>query len=170
MLSWVHPGLRLQLLVSGKLNIFYLSFGLGNRVVIGLGLGAGVKLSRHLSEGFNLKHYQQPFFQKGSQKNQRLLILYNTSDTRLAIDLRASAWVNDRRPAVSKFCDASRRKIGRQALRNRLNNINVITFDWIKDNISKDYLRVNLKKQFFFYWQLFLKRNLFKFLRQIYHW
>jgi len=33
----------------------------------------------------------------------------------------------------------------------KLNHINVITFDWIKDNISKDYLRVNLKKQFFFY-------------------
>jgi len=94
--------------------------------------------------------------------------LYNTSDTRLAIDLRASAYVNDRRLAVAKFCDASRGKIGRQALRNRLNHINVITFDWIKDNIFKDYLRVNLKKQFFFYWQLLLTRNLFKFLRQIY--
>jgi len=33
---------------------------------------------------------------------------------------------------------------------HRHNPINVITFDWIKDNISKDYLRVNLKKTILF--------------------
>jgi len=77
--------------------------------------------------------------------------LFNTSDTRLAMELRASAYINDRKPTRAKFCNTSLRKVGRQAMKNRLNHLNNVNFDWIKDKISKDYLRVQLKKEFFFY-------------------
>jgi len=57
--------------------------------------------------------------------------LFKTSDTRMATYLRKSAYINDRRLAQSKFCDNLLRKVGRQTIRNRLNHLNSVDFDWI---------------------------------------
>jgi len=62
------------------------------------------------------------------------MLLFNHSDTRLAMGLRKSPYVNDRRSAHAKFCDTSVRKFGRQAMKNRLTHINSVGFDWIKDD------------------------------------
>jgi len=94
--------------------------------------------------------------------------LYNTPDTRLSIDLRASADVNDRRPAIEKFCDDSTKKIGRQVIRNRLNRINTGDFGWIKNNIFKDYWRVHLTKTILLLLTIVCDEIFYKFLRQVY--
>jgi len=52
-----------------------------------------------------------------------------------------------RRSGRPKFYDNSKRRIGRQALRNRLNFINDLGFDWI-NGMSDTALRINLKKEF----------------------
>jgi hypothetical protein len=44
--------------------------------------------------------------------------LYNTSDTRIADELRAAAYVNDHLPFRARFFDGSKLKIGRQSLKN----------------------------------------------------
>jgi len=75
--------------------------------------------------------------------------LYNNSDTRLSEYLRESSYINDRRLKKAKFRDTSKRKIGRQALKNRLLHLNNINFDWIEPEVCKNYLRVNLKRHFF---------------------
>jgi len=51
----------------------------------------------------------------------------------------------ERRSGKPKFFDNSRRKIGRQALINRLVIMNRFDFDW-SDGLSNDRLRINLKK------------------------
>jgi len=70
--------------------------------------------------------------------------LYTSSDTRLAHDLRAAAYVNDRTPKRATFRDTSRLKIGRQQFKNRLQHMSMIKSDWI-GNFSDDYLRQRLK-------------------------
>jgi len=77
--------------------------------------------------------------------------LYNNSDTRLSEYLRESSYIIDRRPKKAKFRDASKRKIGAQALKNRLLHLNNINFDWIGPEVCKNYLRVNLKRHFFLF-------------------
>jgi len=72
--------------------------------------------------------------------------LYNNSDTRLAKQLRASSYS---RPRRAKFRNTSKKKIGRQALENRLMHLNNVDFDWIGPKVSKNYIKVKLKKQFF---------------------
>jgi len=74
--------------------------------------------------------------------------LINESDTRIAIDLRNKMYINDRIPRRGKFFNTARTKIGQHRLSNRLNCINVLNFDWL-GRFSKDYYRVNLKRQFF---------------------
>jgi len=54
-------------------------------------------------------------------------------------------FVERRRSEKPKFYDNSRRKIGRQALRNRLLFMNAFNFDWL-DGLTDDKLRINLKK------------------------
>jgi len=68
-------------------------------------------------------------------------------DTRLSTDLRKSTYINHRRAARAKFCDTSVRKVGRQAIRNWLNHINSIDYNWIRDSVSKDYLIVKLRSE-----------------------
>jgi len=67
--------------------------------------------------------------------------LYNNSDTRLAKQLRASSCINDRRPRRAKFSDTSKKKIGRQALENRLMHID---FDWIGPKVCKSYIDIHI--------------------------
>jgi len=57
---------------------------------------------------------------------------FNPSDTRLATDLRKSAYINDRRPTcAAKFCDT---ELADKPREKGLNHINSVDFDWIKDN------------------------------------
>jgi len=66
-------------------------------------------------------------------------------------NLSQIGYINDRCPRRDKFFDTSRLKIGRQSLTNRLDFMNInINFDWIGE-FSDDYLRTNLKRQFFFF-------------------
>jgi len=74
--------------------------------------------------------------------------LYTKSDTRIANDLRKSVYINDRIPKRAFFRDTSRLKCGRQQFKNRLQQLNMIKFDWI-GSYGDDYLRQNLKKTFF---------------------
>jgi len=54
-----------------------------------------------------------------------------------------------RKPLKPKFFDDSKRRIGRMAVRNRLNFINDVEFDWI-NGMTDDLLRIKLKKHFKF--------------------
>jgi len=74
--------------------------------------------------------------------------LINESDTRLANELRQKMYINDRVPRRGKFFNTARTKMGQHGLSNRLNCVNVLNFDWIGP-YNKDYIRVNLKRQFF---------------------
>ncbi len=49
--------------------------------------------------------------------------LHNSSDSCIANELRSAAYVNDRLPYRARFFDASKLKIGRQALKSRISNI-----------------------------------------------
>jgi len=64
--------------------------------------------------------------------------------------LRNRAYVNDRFLGKATFVDRSKTKIGRQSLHNRLNFLWEIKFDWTnaEEPISKDKLRIALKKTF----------------------
>jgi len=70
--------------------------------------------------------------------------------TPMSEKLRGRAYVNYRFPGKGTFRDLSRTKIGRQSLPNRLDFLREIKFDWInaKEPISKDKLRIALKKTF----------------------
>jgi len=70
------------------------------------------------------------------------------SYTRIAQDLRNSAYINDRMPKRATFRDSSRLKIGSQQFKNRLQHMNVIKSDWLGD-FSEDYIRQKLKQVFF---------------------
>jgi len=65
--------------------------------------------------------------------------------TTLANEMGQNMFVERRRSEKPKFYDNSRRKIGRQALRNRLLFMNTFNFDWL-DGLTDDKLRINLKK------------------------
>jgi len=67
--------------------------------------------------------------------------------TFLARESIQNMFTERRRPEVPKFFDNSKRKIGRQAVRNRLSPLNGLTFKWM-NGISDDLLRINLKKHF----------------------
>jgi len=73
--------------------------------------------------------------------------LHNTSNTRIAEQLRSAAYVNNRQPGRGTFVDNSKLKIGKQALQNRLQCFREIDFDWI-GNTNDDNIRTNLKRLF----------------------
>jgi len=76
------------------------------------------------------------------------ITLYNLSTgPPLSSKLKENAYINDRRPGQATIIDRSRLKIGKQSLVNRLNCLKKITFCWTS-GISKDALRINLKKTF----------------------
>jgi len=72
---------------------------------------------------------------------------YNRGTTPLSKKLRSIGYINDRCPKRARYFDASRLKIGRQDLPNRLDFLN-LKFDWICDP-SDAYIRTNLKNEFF---------------------
>jgi len=57
-------------------------------------------------------------------------------------------YVNDRMPNRTKIYDASMKKVGKHSFRNRLGFFHKVNFDW-RQGLSKDLLRINLKKTFF---------------------
>jgi len=67
----------------------------------------------------------------------------NKNDTRLATTLRGHCYINDRRPRRATFPDASKKMIDRQNIKNRLQAMKTLNFDWIQES-SKDIIR---KKQ-----------------------
>jgi len=73
--------------------------------------------------------------------------LHNTSNTRIAGQLRNAAYINNRQPGRGTFVDNSKLKIGKQALQNRLQCFKEIDFDWI-GNTNDDNIRTNLKRLF----------------------
>jgi hypothetical protein len=81
--------------------------------------------------------------------------LFNNSDTNIAILLRDSVYVNDRKPKKGKFLDKSRLKVGKQSLPYRIGPIFAnLSFDWIDFHLSDDTLRRLLKQEFFTYYEL----------------
>jgi len=63
--------------------------------------------------------------------------------------LKSNSYVERRRPGRLKFYDGSRTVPGRQTLKNRAGScLNDANFDWFNLDISKDCLRINLKKLF----------------------
>jgi len=65
----------------------------------------------------------------------------------LARESIKNLFIERRKPEMPKFYDDSKKKVGRQAIRNRLGHLNGLTFAW-KNGISDDLLRINLKKHF----------------------
>lgn len=66
---------------------------------------------------------------------------------RLHQSLRCNSYTERRRPGRLKWYDGSRKKIGRQSLRNRCGNIiNDLDLDWPNDSVSEDKIRVSLKR------------------------
>jgi len=74
--------------------------------------------------------------------------LVNNSTTRLAKDLKNKMYINDRMPQRCRFFNSARTKIGKQCFINRLDCVNSLNFNWLGD-YSDDYIRINLKRQFF---------------------
>lgn len=69
---------------------------------------------------------------------------------RLGTTLRHHGYINDRKPKRATFPDVSNRLIGRQSLKNRLQAMAKLNFDWIQES-SKDVIRKRLKETFFAY-------------------
>jgi len=71
--------------------------------------------------------------------------LINNDCTRIAKDLKDSWYINDRLvyPKRGKFINKANTRIGNHSLRNRLQDLNSLTFDWI-GIYSDKYLRKNL--------------------------
>jgi len=76
--------------------------------------------------------------------------MFQNGTTPMSEKLRKRVYINDRFPGKGTFHDISRTKIGRQSLPNRLDFLREINFDWTnaKEPISKDKLRIALKKTF----------------------
>jgi len=66
--------------------------------------------------------------------------------TLLSREMRENMFIERRRSGRPKFFDNSKKKIGRQALRNRLGFMGRFKFDW-SSGLTDDNLRVNLKKE-----------------------
>jgi len=66
----------------------------------------------------------------------------------LANELRRSIFHERRRSGQPKFHVDSNRGIGHQSLRNRLNFLNDMGFDWINGMSVDATLQINLKKEF----------------------
>jgi len=75
--------------------------------------------------------------------------LINTSNTQNANSLLNYIYINDRKPNRRSFIDKSRLKIG---LQNRLPYLRLLPLDRLR-NYNDNYIRTNLKKTFFMYWQ-----------------
>jgi len=77
----------------------------------------------------------------------KLAINLMNGTTPLGRKLKSKCYVNDRNPGRGTISDTSRLKIGRFSLANRLQCLRRLNFDWCT-GISKDLLRINLKKCF----------------------
>jgi len=66
--------------------------------------------------------------------------------TILAQQMRVNIYINDRQPYRDKFIITASTKFGKEELPNRLETQNNLNFDWFKDNICVDAIRINLKK------------------------
>jgi len=76
------------------------------------------------------------------------ITLYNLSTgPPITARLRDCSYINDRRPGLATITDRSKLRIGKQSLVNRLSCLRRISFNWT-NGISKDLLRINLKKTF----------------------
>lgn len=90
-----------------------------------------------------------------------VITLYNLNNTRLPSILREHGYVNDRRPRKATFPDASKQMIGRQNIKNRLQAMTNLNFDWIQES-PKDIIRKRLKEIIFTYglhWKFELKKT-----------
>jgi len=77
-------------------------------------------------------------------------IVNNTDPFFLFHELLSQAVTERRAPLRPWFLDMSRKRIGRQALANRVTDISRrLNFDWLDVKMSKDALRKNLKHSFF---------------------
>jgi len=74
------------------------------------------------------------------------LTLLGESGPPLSRKLRDNLYKNDRTGRIS-FMDTSRLKIGKHSLQNRLKTVQEFQINWL-DGISKDRLRIELKKSF----------------------
>jgi len=74
------------------------------------------------------------------------LTLLGESGPPLSRKLRDNLYRNDRTGKIS-FMDTSRLKIGKRSLQNRLKTVQEFQINWL-DGISKDRLRIELKKSF----------------------
>jgi len=62
-----------------------------------------------------------------------------------SLELRSTAYKNDRKPNRTKFSETAIKKIGRHYMKNRLMHVNNVDFDWIAINITKDFLRAKIE-------------------------
>jgi len=77
----------------------------------------------------------------------KLAINLMNGSTPMGMRLKEKCYINDRIPGRGSIPDTSRLKIGRYSFTNRLQCQKKIDFDWCT-GISKDSLRINLKKCF----------------------
>jgi len=74
--------------------------------------------------------------------------IINNQCTGIAVDLHEAAYTNDRLPKRAKFINKANMRIGNHYLKNRLQALNTLSFDWIGD-YTDEHIRKNLKKAFF---------------------
>jgi len=76
--------------------------------------------------------------------------LGNTSNTRIADELRSDIYINDRLSQRGSFIDKSTYKVGEQKITKRLQCMKRIDFHWIGVT-NPDVIRRSLKKTFFLF-------------------
>jgi len=74
--------------------------------------------------------------------------LVNKLNTRIATELKHKIYINDSMPERCRFFNSARTKIGKPCFINRLDCVNSLNFNWL-GGYSDDYIRINLKRQFF---------------------
>lgn len=80
-------------------------------------------------------------------------IIHNREPSLLYDLLFENSTMNSRSPGLRTFFDTSRRKIGRQSLQNRLKEpFTNVKEEWYMCGISKDTMRVIMKRAFFPYY------------------
>ncbi len=83
-------------------------------------------------------------------------VVNKKSPTRLYDEMMRQAYSERRQPGRLQFFDTSKKMMGRQIFRNRLQQVsNQMKFQWL--GISDDSLRTNLKKTFFSYYKTKVK-------------
>jgi len=75
--------------------------------------------------------------------------LKNNEPKFLKDSITTTLYTTRRKPLIGRFYNNAKGKIGKQALHNRLEMMDLVDFDWIGQDLSDDRIRTYLKRTFF---------------------